>query len=343
MKNKDKIIFIGLVIFCLAFYKVRSILPPFIIAFVLAYFLHPLVDKLCKQRKISRINATLIILGSFSAIFVAICSAILPIIYSQASELVAALPQYFEVLVNEIYPKAASSLNNMGIKVTPNFAEALQTLDISSRLGAFFEGILNSSAAIINLFSFIFILPIIVFYLLKDWDVLVKKLNSYLSADTAEEMAKIRKETDRTLAGYIRGQALVCLIIGIMYAVLLSFTGLNFGFLIGLLTGFLSFIPYVGALTGTLVAIIVALFQWGFSFSDIIWVVLALVVVQVIESNFLTPKLVGDRIGLHPLWVIFGLFVFGSLFGFMGILFAMPLTAVCGVLVKHFSGKYKRS
>lgn len=340
MKNKDKILLITLIIFCLVLYCVRSILAPFIISFVLSYFLHPLINRI-SSKKISRINAVLIILGAFFAIFITVVAAITPIIYAQGAELIQALPQYFQVVVNDIYPNLVTSLNKMGIKLSPNLMQTLQDLDINSHLLAFSQNILSSSVALINLLSFIFILPIIVFYLLKDWEVMVKKLNSYFSADAAEEISKVRREIDRTLAGYVRGQALVCLIIGMMYATLLSITGLNFGFLIGLITGFLSFIPYIGALTGTVVAIIVALFQWGFNM-HIIWVILSLVLVQIIESNFLTPKLVGDRIGLHPLWVIFGLFVFGALFGFLGVLFSMPLIATCGVLIKYFISKYKK-
>ena len=140
----------------------------------------------------------------------------------------------------------------------------------------------------------------------------------------------------------VRGQFNVCLILVIIYSSLLSFTGLNFGFLIGFLTGLFSFIPYVGMLSGVTAAIAVALFQWGFDTSHISAVSLVFIFGQIVESNFLTPKLIGAKIGLHPVWLIFGLFIFGALFGFIGVLVAVPLTAICGVIIKHFALEYKK-
>ena len=158
----------------------------------------------------------------------------------------------------------------------------------------------------------------------------------------ANSVSKIMAEIDQALAGFIRGQISVCLILGFIYSILLTVVGLDFGFLIGIITGFLTFIPYVGALTGFIAAILVAFFQWGFSFIDLATITGVFIFGQLLESNYLTPKLVGKNIGLHPVWIVFGLFVFGALFGFIGVLFATPLTAVCGVLIKHLSFEYKK-
>ena len=200
----------------------------------------------------------------------------------------------------------------------------------------------SSTVFLINILSLIFITPFLIFYLLKDWDVVVNKVNSYLPESNTSLVRRIFREIDGTLSGYVRGQFNVCLILGTIYSVLLSCTGLNFGFIIGFLTGLLAFIPYVGMLIGVTIAIVVTLFQWGFDIPQISIISVIFIFGQVVESNFLTPNLIGSKIGLHPVWMIFGLFFFADLFGFIGILIAVPLTAICGVVIKQLALEYKR-
>jgi predicted PurR-regulated permease PerM len=185
-------------------------------------------------------------------------------------------------------------------------------------------------------------MPILVFYLLKDWDILMQKIYELLPRGVAGTAKQIAKEIDKTLAGYVRGQFHVCLILAAFYSISLSLAGLNFGFLIGFLTGMFAFMPYIGMLFGTSAAIIIALFQWGFNFTNLAPVGIIFLVAQLIESNFLTPKLIVNKIGLHTVWIIFGLFVFGVLLGFVGVLLALPLTAICGVIIKYFLLQYKK-
>jgi predicted PurR-regulated permease PerM len=313
---------------------------------IIAYFLDPLVDRLHEKYKISRLVATSLILGLFIITLGALISVLFPIIYAQFLAFIDVLPTYFQVLVNDFYPKLAGTMNKVGLNIDGNFSHLIANEQITSRFvdlsKNIFDNAINSSITLINIFSLIFITPILVFYLLKDWDILIKSVNDFLPRSISSSVKKIAGEIDITLSGYVRGQFNVCFILGIIYSGMLSFTGLNFGFLIGFLAGLFSFIPYVGMLCGVTTAIIVALFQWGFDITHIAAIVLVFIFGQIIESNFLVPKLIGSRIGLHPVWIIFGLFIFGVLFGFVGVLIAVPLTAICGVIIKHFALEYKK-
>ena len=349
MKLKDKIILnIAIIaIFIWLVYMVKSILTPFVFSLIIAYFLDPMVDRLeSSSKKISRIGATTIILGFSLMVLVVVGSVLLPVIYSQLDGLLRTIPKYFQIFANDFYPQIIESASKAGIKLESDLAHVASNEEFTAKFVNFsqdiFSNALNSSMSLINVLSLIFITPILVFYLLKDWDILVKKINDYLPKNMSSEIQHVAEEIDKTLSGYIRGQFNVCVVLAILYSTALSMSGLNFGFLIGLLTGLLAFIPYVGMMSGVLTAIIVALFQWGLDFHQIGIIALIFAVGQILEGNFLTPKLIGEKIGLHPVWLIFGLFVFGSLFGIMGVLIAVPLTAIFGVVIKYFAMKYKK-
>ncbi len=348
MKLKDKLISIAVIlaIFFWLIYLVKSVLAPFVCSFIIAYFLDPIVDFFCKKYKMSRALATSLILGLFLTILITLGAILLPILCAQFTALLTALPGYFQTILHDFYPKAVSILDGVGFRIDKDLSHLLANEQVTAKFVDLSKNIVNnavtSSLTLINILSLIFITPILIFYLLKDWKILIKKIGDYLPRQVAISTRKIALDIDKTLSGYVRGQFNVCLILGLIYSSLLSFTGLNFGFLIGLLTGLFSFVPFVGMLCGVTTAIIVALFQWGFDVTHISAVSLVFVFGQVVESNFLTPKLIGAKIGLHPVWLIFGLFVFGVLFGFFGILIAVPLTAICGVIIKHFALEYKK-
>jgi predicted PurR-regulated permease PerM len=348
MKLKDKLISIAVIfaIFFWLIYLVKSVLAPFVCSLIIAYFLDPIVDFFCKKYKMSRAVATSLILGLFLTILITLGVILLPILYAQFTALLAALPGYSQTILHDFYPKAASVLDGAGLRIDKDLSHLLSNEQITAKFDDLSKNIVSnavsSSLILFNVLSLIFITPILIFYLLKDWKILIKKIGDYLPRQVANSTRKIALDIDKTLSGYVRGQFNVCLILGLIYSGLLSFTGLNFGFLIGLLTGLFSFIPFVGMLCGVTAAILVALFQWGFDVTNISAVSLVFVFGQVIESNFLTPKLIGAKIGLHPVWLIFGLFVFGVLFGFFGVLIAVPLTAICGVIIKHFALEYKK-
>lgn len=348
MQLKEKIIFttISALLFCWLIYLARSILTPFIFSIIIAYLLNPVVERFHRLHKMSRLHATSLILGLFLAIFISVSLIILPTIYLQTIDLIEALPEYFKIVTNNIYPKISTLINKAGFSVENDFSnfakQSTANTDVLNISKNILDNAISSTVFIINIFSLIFITPILVFYLLKDWDLFISKINDYLPRSGSSMIRSIFKEIDKTLSGYLRGQLNVCLILGTIYSVLLSFTDLNFGFIIGFLTGMLAFIPYVGMTIGFVCSIIVSLFQWGFDMSQIFSISLVFITGNIIESNFLTPKLIGSRIGIHPAWLIFGLFFFGDLFGFVGFLIAVPLTAICGVIVKHIALEYKR-
>src|SRR5690606_34210818 len=193
-----------------------------------------------------------------------------------------------------------------------------------------------------NLLALLFITPIVAFFLLRDWDDIVGRLDKWLPRPWAGVIREQAALIDETLAGFVRGQALVCLFLGTFYAVVLTVVGLDFGITIGLITGILSFIPYVGTTFGFVTSIAVAFAQFS-EWLPILLVAGLFIAGQAIEGNFLTPKLVGDRVGLHPVWVIFALLAAGSLFGFVGVLLAIPVAAVIGVLARFVLGRYLTS
>ena len=348
MKTKDKVISIIaiLAVFCWLIFMVKSVLAPFICSLVVAYFLDPMVDRLGRKYKLPRWASTSLILGAFLAIFSTLCALLIPLIYGQFAALVEALPGYFQIIATDFYPKFAASLNKAGIKIEPSLNRLIGNEQIATHFVSLSQNLFNnaitSSITLINILSLIFITPILIFYLLKDWDILIRKISDYLPRTISSSVKKIAVDIDKTLSGYLRGQLNVCFILAIIYSSMLSMTGLNFGFLIGFLTGFFSFIPFVGMLCGIIAATIVGLLQWGVDATHIMAITLVFIFGQIVESNFLTPKLIGSKIGLHPVWLIFGLFVFGTLFGFVGVIVAVPLTAICGVIIKHFALEYKR-
>jgi predicted PurR-regulated permease PerM len=324
--------------------SISSVVIPFLSAIIIAYFLDPLADKL-ENKKIPRPLSALIILSSFMAIVTTMGVLIIPALYSEFLDFVNAIPSYSDVFLSEAYPKITDFLARNGYEVDNGFKQYLSQENIEkifSFSNNILDGVMQSSIAVINVLSLIFITPILVFYLLKDWNLLVNGINKYLPTKHASKIRKIFIRIDMVLSGYVRGQFNVCLILGVFYAIGLEIIGLNFGFLIGFLTGIISFVPYVGMLIGVGVAIIVGLFQWGVGFGSIGLLLVVFIVGQIVESNFLTPKLVGKKIGLHPVWVILSVFVFGVLFGFIGILLAVPIAAVLGVVIKFIALEYKK-
>jgi predicted PurR-regulated permease PerM len=214
--------------------------------------------------------------------------------------------------------------------------------DLASWAARLVQGLLTSGIALANLLSLIFVTPIVAFFLLRDWDRIVALVDSWLPR---QHLAVIREQArlvDATLSGFVRGQLLVCLGVGIYYAAALTFIRLEFGLILGLLAGILTFIPYVGFATGFVLAMGLALVQFG-TLSGLLWVLGVFAVGQVLESNVLAPKLVGERVHLHPVWVIFALLAFGTIFGFLGVLLALPAAAVIGVLVRFALSRYLAS
>ena len=344
MKTKTILYLIFIILFCTFIYAIKSILLPFISAIVIAYFLDPLVDRL-EKLGLSRTTSTSTMLGAFLIVISLLIFLITPLLYSQMINLFAAIPSYIKTTLNDLYPKAHQFAAQHNIALESQINNYFNNQNITKMFGfstTILDNIMHSGFILMNVLSLLFITPVLVFYILRDWDILIIKISHYLPSKHNKNIKDIFKEIDKTLSGYVHGQFNVCLILGIFYAIALNVSNLDFGFLIGFLTGFLSFIPYIGMLIGVSIAIIIAFFQWGFDLINIGLILAIFFIGQIFESNFLTPKLVGEKVGLHPVWIIFGLFVFGILFGFIGILLAMPSTAICGVLIKFFALQYKK-
>ena len=330
-------VFLGLV------YILSSVLTPFIAGLAVAYFLDPLADKL-EARFNSRSAATAVILLVFFAVVTAVGIALFPLLQAQVTGLVARIPDGIEAAHNLLDPLVARIEAELG-------AEEIQKL--KDNAGAFagkavswgldvLQSLFLGGKAIMNTLSLLFIMPIVAFFLLRDWDILVAKVDDLLPRSSQETIREQFREIDATIAGFVRGQATVCLALGTIYATGLTLVGLESGLLIGLATGVLAFVPYVGMVIGLLVAFGVALVQ----FSDIMSFVMVgavFAVGQSIDAAFLTPNLVGGRVGLHPVWIIFALMAGGAMFGFVGVLLAVPTASVIGVLVRFGISRYRTS
>lgn len=324
-------------VFLLLLWVLGNVIMPFLVGGAIAYFLDPVADRL-ERMGCSRAVATTLIFLIMTITVVTIVLAIVPLLIQQASGLVEAAPGIFEnlrVFLTERFPGAFSegspvqtSLANLGETIQSRGAELLQT-------------VVSSAAGVVNVIVFIVVVPVVAFYMLLDWDRMIARIDQLLPRDHAPTVRMLAGRIDRTLASFVRGQGTVCLVLGTFYAVALMVVGLQFGLVVGLIAGLLTFIPYVGALVGGVLAIGLALFQFWGEWWWIVSVVAIFMVGQALEGNVLTPKLVGSSVGLHPVWLIFALSAFGTVFGFVGMLVGVPVAAMIGVLVRYFVERYQ--
>jgi predicted PurR-regulated permease PerM len=334
----------ALAVFVLSLWYLQDILLPFVAGFVLAYFLDPVADWL-ERLGFPRVAASLLILLVAVMTLVFIALLVVPVLSDQLLKLAADLPELLKSLIarfDEIAPKWIKDLlQRSGASSSGSLADLAS--GITGWLATIVASVWSGGMAFVNLLSLLVVTPIVAFYLLADWDNIVAKVDSLLPRDHTEDVRAIARDIDTAMAGFIRGQGTVCLLLGIFYAIALSIAGLRFGLAIGFGAGLLSFIPYVGAIIGGVLAIGVALVQFWPDYTSIIIVAAIFAAGQFIEGNFLSPKLVGSSIGLHPVWLMFALFAFGYTFGFAGLLLAVPLAAAAGVLVRHMLARYQRS
>jgi predicted PurR-regulated permease PerM len=334
----------ALVVLVLVLWTLQSILLPFIAGFVLAYFLDPVADRL-EALGLPRVLATAIILLSAIMAFVFIGLMIVPVFVDQSVKLAGELPSLVKLLVDRANEWAPQRIKEMLANSGTDIQGSLGTITskAASWLATFLTSIWSGGMALVNVLSILVITPIVAFYLLADWDHIVAKVDGWLPRDHLEEIRGIARDVNTALAGFIRGQGTVCLLLGIFYAVGLSIAGLKSGLAIGFAAGILSFIPYVGALIGGLLAIGVGLVQFWPNEAQVLVIIGVFMAGQFLEGNFLSPKLVGGSIGLHPVWMMFALLAFSYVFGFLGLLLAVPLAAATGVFVRYGLNKYLRS
>ncbi len=327
-----------LVVFLIVF---SSILLPFVAGIALAYFLDPVADRL-ERFGMSRFVATVAILIAFVLVLVLGLIIIVPILVTQLAEFIAKFPGYFTQLQSLVAHQDSEWLKKyLGMNSTviqDNLSGFLK--QGASFLSSLLQSLWNSGKSLIDLAGLFVVTPVVAFYMLLDWDRMVSSIDSWIPRDHLKSVRQIAQEMNASVAGFIRGQGTLCLILGTYYAIGLTLTGLNFGLLIGLFAGLISFIPYVGSIVGLVLAVGVALVQFWPDWIMVCIVAVVFFVGQFIEGNILQPKLVGSSVGLHPVWLMFALFAFGALFGFTGMLIAVPAAAAVGVLVRFALHRY---
>jgi predicted PurR-regulated permease PerM len=318
------------------------ILSPFLTAILLAYLGDPLVDKF-EEWKLSRTNGVILTFLILTLVFVAGALLLIPALIHQIDELIQLLPRALNWVRNVATPYIE---NRFGIEVFEfDWVALSQKLDWGATgnvVKTVLTNITQSSLAMIAAIGNLVLIPVVTFYLLRDWDELVARIAELIPRYYISTTSHLAKQCHETLGAFFRGQLLVMIALGIIYAIGLMLIGLDLGLLIGLLAGLASIVPYLGAIVGIGAGLIAAFFQFG----DVLHLVLVAVVFgvgQTLEGTVLTPKLVGDRIGMHPVAVIFSVLAGGQLFGFVGILLALPAAAVIMVLLRQLHSNYRLS
>jgi predicted PurR-regulated permease PerM len=324
----------GALVFLLLLWLLRGMLLPFVAGMAIAYFLDPLACRL-ERLGLSRTIATVLITAVFFAVIGVLLFLLIPLIEQQVVTFAQRLPGYVDSLNDRVQPL----LQQVQRRLSPRDIEKLRS-SVGEYAGTvagwalgFVRGVLTGGIAVVSILSLLFITPVVTFYLLRDWEKMLATVDSWLPRGGVDLIHTEFREINRTLSGFVRGQATVCIVLAIYYGIGLTSVGLDLGLVIGIGTGLAAFVPYVGMITGLVISLGLALAQ-GSGWSLVGMVAVVFLFGNVLEGNFLTPKLVGDRVGLHPVWIIFSLLAGGALFGFLGILLAVPVAAVLGVFVR---------
>jgi predicted PurR-regulated permease PerM len=324
-------------------YQLSPVLMPFFFAGLLAYLGDPLVDRL-ESWKLSRTAAVSVVFGVLFITVTLIMLILLPLLSAQVAKLFSKLPAYFNQAQLFIEPWFASLGLPPDLLDLGTLKKALMTY--WSNVGQVAEGVFKtmtrSSLALVQWVGNMVLIPVLTFYLLRDWDILVARFRELLPRRHAEKVTQISLECDDMLAGFIRGQLLVMSALSLIYTVGLMIIGVELALLLGVIAGVVSFVPYLGLIVGVVLSGLAALLQFG-DWMPVVYVVIVFSVAQMIEGMVLTPRFVGERIGLHPVAVIFAVLAGGQLFGFTGVLLALPVAAVVVVLLKHAHERYVSS
>lgn len=342
--NQRYMLFFCVFLVCGAFlYALRSVLLPFVVGIVLAYFLDPMVSKVSKNSSTSRTVATTIVMGISLLILLPLLVLLCSAIFSQAAEYAAKLPDYARVFAQRLLPvlgeikeRFGLDYGNMENVVQENMANYLKIA------GKVLQSVVSNGFAFINVLSLLLISPVVAFYMLRDWHQFTDRIQGLIPQKHKQTVLDGMQEVNRIISGYLRGQALVCLCLGSYYSFGLWLVGLEMGVVVGFLAGIISFIPYVGSISGFLMAMALVITQYG-TMPKIVAVLAVFAIGQFFEGNFLTPKLVGENIGLHPVWVMFALLAGGVLLGLLGMIIAVPCAAIIGVWLKYLIKNYKQS
>jgi predicted PurR-regulated permease PerM len=331
-----------LLVIILLLWLLSEILLPFVAGMVIAYLLDPLTNRL-ERIGVNRRFAAFLIVAAFVLIFVALMLVLVPLLATQLYAFIANIPGY----VTKLY-SLALSVDVPWLREMLGSGDANKTFnDLVSQgavwLAAFLRSLWSGGRSLISLLSLIVVTPVVAFYLISDWPRIVATVEQWIPLKHRDVVHSLFAEIDAAIAGFVRGQSGVCLILGSYYALSLSVVGLNFALLIGLVAGLISFIPFVGSISGLLLAIGVAIAQFWPEWTPIVTVFVIFMIGQFVEGYILAPKFVGENVGLHPVWLMFAMFAFGYLFGFVGLLVAVPVSAALGVLLRFALRNYRAS
>ncbi|MCK0166021.1 AI-2E family transporter [Jannaschia sp. S6380] len=330
---------VALAFFLVLLWYLGPVLLPFLVGGAIAYILDPLADRL-EGIGLPRALATTVITLIGILILVLAIAFLIPTLVKQTNALIRLAPDYFNALRGWLTLRFPEIVAEGGLVQTTlvDLGEAIR-----ARGGMLAQQVLAYVFGVVNAVVFVVVVPVVAFYLLLDWDNLVARVDELLPREHVGRIRRIASEIDATLASFVRGQLTVCLILGTFYSVGLMLVGLQFGLVVGAIAGLITFIPYVGALVGGALAIGLALFQFWGEWGAIALVAGIFAAGQFLEGNILTPKLVGSSVGLHPVWLLFALSAFGSIYGFVGMLVAVPVAAALGVVARHAVAEYKES
>jgi predicted PurR-regulated permease PerM len=338
-------LFLGVIATILfALWLFSAILTPFVLAACIAYFLDPPVTRL-KRIGVPRGLASFLLVLGLAAICLLAMLLLYPLLIAQIGVLIQRLPAYvtgISGLVQQALEQAQEAFGPEVVDAQLRDLAVRQAGAMVTFLGTAVGRLIGGGVALFNVFTLVVVTPIVAFYLLRDWPRIIGRVDSWLPRRSAHTLRQLAHDTDRVLSAWLRGQLLCCLILGLFYAAGLQIVGLELGLIVGLMAGALSFIPYVGSLTGFVVAVLLAAAQFG-SWQGVGLVVAVFVIGQVFEGYIIYPRLLGDRVELHAVWVIFALFAAGVAFGFLGVLLAVPLAAALGVVARYWLRRYLES
>jgi predicted PurR-regulated permease PerM len=333
----------ALAVIVLLLWLLSEILLPFVAGAAIAYLLTPVTDRL-ERLGVNRLAAALSIITLVVMAIVVVILLVAPILGGQLTSFIDNIPGYVTRLQSLLSDPSRPWLQKI---LGASFSADKSIGDLVTQgvgwLTAFLKSLWSGGRALVSLFSLVVVTPVVAFYLIYDWHCMIRTADSWIPVQQRETVRQLARDVDAAIAGFVRGQTAVCLILGSFYAVALTLSGLNFGLLIGLISGVITFIPYVGSMTGLILAVGVAVAQFWPNYSSILMVLGIFLIGQFLEGNLLAPKLVGESVGLHAVWLIFALLAFGYLFGFVGLLVAVPLAATIGVLVRFALQRYRES
>nr|WP_264185747.1 AI-2E family transporter [Roseicella aerolata] len=320
------------------------ILTPFVLAAVIAYFLDPVATRLTRIG-VPRGLAALLLIFALVAFALLVLLLLYPLLIAQVGILLQRLPSYVLGVSQAVRDAMTALAERLGPEIFDNRLQDLavgQAGAIISYLGTSAARLIGGGVALFNVFTYVTVTPVVGFYLLRDWPRMLVRIDAWLPRRSAATLRQLARDTDRVLSAWLRGQLLCCALLAIYYAAALSALQLELGLTVGLMAGILSFIPYIGSITGLIAALALALAQFG-TWNWVLAVLAVFVTGQVVEGYIIYPRLLGDRVELHAVWVIFALFAGGVAFGFLGVLLAVPLAAVIGVIARYWLRRYLES